>query len=309
MLLVVNDHVLKGSGTIPAIATGKLSDVAGLIVAPLVLARLMSGGRCSSPVRTGLAFLIVGVTFVLINLSQSIADNVADVPRSFGIPSRLWADPTDLLALLVLPLAWKVCPHRQRCTTSMESRRSSIWGHELARRIGVVAGGVACLATSSHEERIRTAAYLYNMTRHDLKVDIRPVGESVECEQLEEGPFSQLTAETFEDGACESVKPYETLQLDPHAVVDGEDEKPESPEHCDAAVVRIGGAAPSLFIWRSAPRTILQGNDYDEILVDPHSVLVEELGDERHFAPGEHVRVMALTDGDIASLPACEADE
>src|SRR5690606_32162865 len=38
LVLVVNDHVLKGAGALPPLVTGKLSDVAGLLVAPAVLA-------------------------------------------------------------------------------------------------------------------------------------------------------------------------------------------------------------------------------------------------------------------------------
>ena len=33
-ILVLNDHLLKGAGLVPALLTGKLSDFAGLIVAP-----------------------------------------------------------------------------------------------------------------------------------------------------------------------------------------------------------------------------------------------------------------------------------
>lgn len=35
-VLALNDHVLKGSGLLPGVVTGKLSDFAGLIVAPIL---------------------------------------------------------------------------------------------------------------------------------------------------------------------------------------------------------------------------------------------------------------------------------
>ena len=41
VVLVVNDFVLKGSGLLPSIITGKLSDFAGLMVFPLLLAILI----------------------------------------------------------------------------------------------------------------------------------------------------------------------------------------------------------------------------------------------------------------------------
>jgi hypothetical protein len=48
---VVNDHVLKGSGLLPAAVTGKLSDVAGLFFFPVLCASLVRAlrglaGRC-----------------------------------------------------------------------------------------------------------------------------------------------------------------------------------------------------------------------------------------------------------------------
>jgi len=40
-LLVANDHVLKGAGLLPESLTGKLSDFAGMIVAPPLLGALI----------------------------------------------------------------------------------------------------------------------------------------------------------------------------------------------------------------------------------------------------------------------------
>ena len=41
LVLIVNDHALKGSGLLPGVVTGKLSDLAGLVVAPVLLAVLL----------------------------------------------------------------------------------------------------------------------------------------------------------------------------------------------------------------------------------------------------------------------------
>ena len=69
-LLVINDHVWKGAGVLPAALTGKLSDVAGLCVAPALLA-------CLVHVRSkrGLFWchLAVGLVFSLINTSAACA--------------------------------------------------------------------------------------------------------------------------------------------------------------------------------------------------------------------------------------------
>ena len=39
-LLALNDHMLKGSGLLPGALTGKLSDVAGMVAAPVLAAAL-----------------------------------------------------------------------------------------------------------------------------------------------------------------------------------------------------------------------------------------------------------------------------
>src|SRR5688572_15378792 len=69
-VLALNDHVLKGSGLLPGVLTGKLSDFAGLIVAPLLLCALLG-------VRTdrarALAFAAVIAPFVAIKTSEPAA--------------------------------------------------------------------------------------------------------------------------------------------------------------------------------------------------------------------------------------------
>jgi hypothetical protein len=39
--LLLNDHVLKTAGVLPGVLTGKLSDFAGLVVAPVLLVALL----------------------------------------------------------------------------------------------------------------------------------------------------------------------------------------------------------------------------------------------------------------------------
>jgi len=45
LVLAVNDHVLKGSGLLPDMVTGKLSDVAGLFFFPIFCAATVRGLR------------------------------------------------------------------------------------------------------------------------------------------------------------------------------------------------------------------------------------------------------------------------
>ena len=119
-LLVLNDHQLKSA--YPGWCTGKLSDVAGLAVFPLLVAAggeligLWRGGA-----RTVAAIAITtGVAFAAFKLSGDAGDlyriglaavqwpfhAIAALVRGDGLPAlgrvRLTPDPTDLLALPAL---------------------------------------------------------------------------------------------------------------------------------------------------------------------------------------------------------------
>lgn len=113
LVLVVNDHLLKGSGLLPGWLTGKLSDVAGLFFFPLLLVALLhlAGRWWGFSVRrthTLAAGLLTATVFAAIQLSD-----VAVAAYAFALellPVIYWhqapsitPDPTDLLTL---PAVW-----------------------------------------------------------------------------------------------------------------------------------------------------------------------------------------------------------
>src|SRR5687768_2705719 len=102
-VLGVNDHLLKGAGVLPGVVTGKLSDIAGMIVAPVLLAALL-GLRS----RRGLLFChaAVGVVFAAINVSPAAADAWTWLMSLVGANWVITVDPTDLLTLPALALGW-----------------------------------------------------------------------------------------------------------------------------------------------------------------------------------------------------------
>ena len=131
VLLVVNDHVLKAAW--PGFVTGKLSDVAGLIVAPLALQAAWEvgewiAGRWRGPSARVLAvaIVVVGVAFAAIQVWAPAADayswalGAAQWPfRALaallsGVPSpgvsgvAVTADAEDLIALPALAVTWWV---------------------------------------------------------------------------------------------------------------------------------------------------------------------------------------------------------
>ena len=140
MLLLVNDHVLKGAT--PGLLTGKLSDLAGLIVLPLVLMAglevLLHVLRRPLPGRRAAFVIVIGVGlgFAAAKLTplgadayrsglgllqwpfRAIGASIAGDTVGGPSPVTFVADPTDALVLpiLLVPLALSMTrePSRQR---------------------------------------------------------------------------------------------------------------------------------------------------------------------------------------------------
>jgi hypothetical protein len=104
-LLIVNDHVLKSAW--PGWVTGKLSDVAGMVLAPPLLAALagLIAPRSSFRRVAVAAIVAVGCGFAFVKL-RGYGAELASEAWSLFTPSLVRADPTDLLALPFLGVAW-----------------------------------------------------------------------------------------------------------------------------------------------------------------------------------------------------------
>jgi hypothetical protein len=133
VVLLINDHALKAMA--PGLVTGKLSDVAGLIVAPLALASLARVR--SERGLMGCVALVWGV-FAAINLSATLAMRWDALLGSVGVPFSTTCDPSDLLAmLLAAPLLWVSCGRGERVAAP-----SRAWA---------LVASLACLASSPDE--------------------------------------------------------------------------------------------------------------------------------------------------------------
>lgn len=188
--LALNDHLLKASGAVPALS-GKLSDVAGLLVAPAVLAWL-----CRVRSRRGwlACHAAVGVGFAAIQH----APVAASVEALVGW--RIWPDPTDLLALPALALS---------AVALGRARRDAGW---LARPVGVAAL-ILCAASGGpgHESpprypfppagRLETDVFVRNHLAADLPIGVRMVRDDVtlDCDALLQDPLTQLEGGDFDD--------------------------------------------------------------------------------------------------------------
>ncbi|MEM6790471.1 MAG: DUF4215 domain-containing protein [Myxococcota bacterium] len=137
-VLAFNDHVLKGSGLLPDVVTGKLSDVAGLIVAPLLFATVV---RARGRRAMAACHLAVGAVFAAIQVSAPAAAGWSALMGAFGFPWVIVSDPTDLLALPALGVSWWVL-------VPTTSAASPMWVRRGAERLSAALGLVCCIATS-----------------------------------------------------------------------------------------------------------------------------------------------------------------
>lgn len=138
VLLVLNDHVLKQAW--PGWVTGKLSDVAGLVVAPLLLSAVLTAVRVTRPLHV--AVVATGAGFAFCKTTTFGATVTSDVWSLFGTPTMIRADVTDLLALPGLYAAWRI--HRACVTTTRTG-----WRRTVAVAVGTALLPVGVLATSA----------------------------------------------------------------------------------------------------------------------------------------------------------------
>ncbi|MBP9088704.1 MAG: hypothetical protein KBG15_21450 [Kofleriaceae bacterium] len=130
-LLVLNDWVLKPSAGFRALGsgaggwlTGKLSDAAGLVLGPLVIAAMLGtlahwlGSPAARQRRNyttaALAIAAIVVPFVACKISPAAAAQCAHALSLFGRPAHVVPDPTDLFMLPFAAVAWWVMQPTRR---------------------------------------------------------------------------------------------------------------------------------------------------------------------------------------------------
>jgi len=116
LVLAVNDWLLKPRLG-PSLVTGKLSDLAGLAFAPVVLSAAIGlvlhlaarlGARVDPSLsrrRLALCMLATGAVFAAVKLDPTAARLLAELLSHFGRPAAIYLDPTDLLCLPALAFA------------------------------------------------------------------------------------------------------------------------------------------------------------------------------------------------------------
>ncbi|MFY1619356.1 hypothetical protein [Micromonospora sp. WMMD736] len=106
VVLVVNDHLWKAA--YPGLVTGKLSDVAGLVLAPPLVAVLLTLLLPRLAARTAalVGLVAAGAGFAVVKSSGYAAELASSAWTALAGPSLVRADRTDLFTLPALGLAW-----------------------------------------------------------------------------------------------------------------------------------------------------------------------------------------------------------
>lgn len=142
VVMVVNDHVLKAA--YPGLVTGKLSDLAGLVLAPPLLAVVVTllVPRLSARAAAVIGVAGVGIGFVIVKSTAAGAAAASAVCSAVAVPSLIRADATDLLTLPGLALAWWVWTRARRRPVARRLVR-------LARTVVVLPAAVLAVAATS----------------------------------------------------------------------------------------------------------------------------------------------------------------
>lgn len=136
-VLALNDHVLKQAA--PGVVTGKLSDLAGLVLTPALLAVVLAVLRV--PRAAPVALVATAVAFTVVKTTVSGVEAANAVWSWVGWPTQILRDPTDLLALPALLLAALV--------SRSERRRVPGARHRVGLALGALALPFPVVATAA----------------------------------------------------------------------------------------------------------------------------------------------------------------
>jgi hypothetical protein len=280
-VLVLNDHWLKSAGLLPGWLTGKLSDFAGLIVAPILVVTL---ARARARHWRLACWALVAASFAALKLCPAAARGVEHFSRWVGFGWRIWSDPTDVIALSVLPLGWWVLH------SSVAPARTAHHRWWLERMAAIVAM-LACVATSRAFYMLETSVAIVNTTHAAVELQVFRPSTALDCDAVVTDPDASLTAGDFAFESCTTLEPLEPVPLDLDWSAHG-DSKPRMPpagseRACDAVLLRAPGLDDTVLFWNDVPKVGI--DQYGGMPAETaHVVTLEQVGD-RLFAGGPDV--------------------
>lgn len=295
LVLLINDHLLKHAELLPGPVTGKLSDFAGMVVAPVLLAAMLRVRRKGRL----LVFVLVTGGFSAIKLSRLCADSVEAVMSP--LRWKVWCDPTDLVALSMLPVAWWL-----GSLADAETRRVRNDWRACVRGAGLLLGVFACAATSYEGVPIDSGtAFLFNGTARTQTLRLYRLQAPLDCTRTLDDPATWPGPEAFVLRSCPTLTSRGFLGLDQHWKVraHGGDDRGEfrvtavdagvpNPT-CDAVLLEAEGLRPVVITWNGvAPIEFTGGEYFGEKVNDDHGLVLEQAGPRLFIAATSILRVL-----------------
>ncbi len=198
-VLIANDHLLKGAGVLPAWLTGKLSDFAGLVVAPPLLALLLGWAFPKRERAVSIASAaLVGLGLAAIKLHPGSARFTEALFSAMGFGhATIQLDPTDLMALVVLPWAAALC---RKSNEIAVARAADRLGAHVGTRIGIAIASFACIATIGDDDKAAVQTdmpSLLNASEETLVVHIASTDGAGGCRIYREDRIGVLTPDAY----------------------------------------------------------------------------------------------------------------
>lgn len=287
-LLVVNDHILKQAHVLPGAITGKLSDFTGMLVAPVLVVTLL---RVRGRIERMAVFACVAGLFTAIKLSRPVADAVEAITAHTPLPWRLWCDPTDLVALAVLPLGWWLVAREAEATARPRLGLC-------LRGAGLILGMLACVATSVLTERYRGTAFLFNGTMRTQTLRLYRLQSPLDCSRSLDAPADWPGRDAFVLQSCPTLASRDILPLDlgwkdlgkwsdlGSFSVDSDFDAGIVGPTCDAVLLQADGLQPVVIAWNGVSAIQFSGADrFGDDANDAHGLILERAGD-RLFTKG-----------------------
>lgn len=244
-VLVANDHWLKGSGLIPGVLTGKLSDFAGMLVAPVLLAALLG---LRSRRGLALAHAAVGLVFAGIQLSPGFAAQWSALMGLVGHPWAITCDPTDLIALPFLGLSWALL------VPEMDPSKPALVPLQRTAVAGLSVFGLWSTVATSDDSGIDVDGewyvdvyghvYVNNGNDFDIALHVRPLRDDLQldCDAISVDPGRLLTEDAFGPAEHWSLPPRTNVGIELDDAYD-----------CDAVWIAGEGIAPTLVFVHDWP--------------------------------------------------------
>lgn len=244
LVLVANDHWFKHA--YPGWLSGKVSDFAGMLVAPWVLCALF---RTRTRAAVAVAHGAIGVVFAAINLSSGAASVFSTITGWVGFPWRITVDWTDLIGLSMLGVSWAwLVPVASAAETGSPS---SAWSQRVVSRLALIVGALACMATSPPDPDVvdgqiavplQTDAYLFNSTGISRVVRVRALADELilDCDLIASDPSGLLSRQVFGKAVAYQLFPESFLPL----------VRANNVNECTAYLIDGDGLPMRLLFWK-----------------------------------------------------------